>query len=77
VIGIPPGKADLAAVSVPAQQRIEVGNGCLRINFWRVREQNRQLVTRYPGSSFLNIIGAVKMRVVDLGETYALIVPLD
>src|SRR4029079_5485701 len=61
-----PGKADLAAMGMAAQEEIEVGTGSLPIYFWRVGDQNRKLVVRYCGRCHLNGVHSIAMCALDL-----------
>src|ERR1700688_2355300 len=71
-----PGKADLPAMGVPAEEQAKVSIGSLLIDLRCVRQQDRKIPEGDSGRSLLNVIDAIKMRIIDPGWVNALIVPL-
>ena len=48
--------------------------GCLAIDFWRVRQQDREFIVRYLRSGLFDVVDPEVMRVIDTGQMKSLIV---
>ena len=62
------GQADLPAVRMSAQHQGETGVRGLPVDFRSVREQDRDITLGNLRRRFFDIVGAIKMRVVDPRE---------
>ena len=51
-----------------AQQKIKTGNGCLVINFWRVRKQDRKCLAWNAQCGRFDIMGVKIMGIVNTGQ---------
>src|SRR3974377_2026369 len=67
----PTGKANLAAMRMPADQRGKAGVGSMLIDFRSVRNQNGKLVMRYSGCSLFDVVDLVEMCIINPGTMYA------
>src|SRR5271169_5193243 len=63
----PAGKADLPTMGVSAEEQAKVGIGSLLIDLRRMRQQDGKIPERDSGRSLLNIIDAIKMRIINTG----------
>jgi len=61
------GKADLPTVGVPAEEQAKVSIGSLLIDLRRMRQQDRKIPERDASRCLLNIVDAIKMRIIDTG----------
>jgi hypothetical protein len=61
-------QADLAAVRVAAQEKIESGVRRLAVDLGRVGQKDRVGLERDRGGGLLDVVGAVEMRVIDAGD---------
>jgi hypothetical protein len=62
------GQADLPAVRMSAQHQGETSVRGLPVDFRSVREQDRDIPLGNLRSRFFDVVGAIKMRVVDPRE---------
>src|SRR5579862_7363281 len=70
-------QADLAAMRMPGEQQTKPRMRGLRINFWRMGEQYRELVMRDRARGLLDIVNTVKMCVVDPCKVNSFFLALD
>ena len=64
-------------MGVSAEKQAKVGIGCLLVYLRCVRQQNRKIPAGDSGRRLLNVVDAIKMRVVDTSEVNALIATLN
>ena len=62
------GQTDLPAVGMSAQHQRETSVRGLPVDFRGMREQDRDTTPRNLGRRFFDVVGAIKMRVVDPRE---------
>src|SRR6516162_8843044 len=70
--GNPTGEANLASMSMPADQHVKISIGRLPIDFRSMGYQNGELIGRDPSYSLFYIVHSVKMGVIDADKMDAL-----
>ena len=64
----PAGQANLTPVRMSAQHEVKPGVGGLPVDFWSVREEDRDTTVWNVCGRFFDVVCAVEMRVVHPGE---------